>query len=207
MITDIDTYFAKGCDRCGRFNTPACSALIWGDGLARLRQLCLGLGLSETVKWGHPAYTHAGRNIAVFGAFQRSFRLSFMNSDLLDDTDGILEPIGPNSRAPSQVTFTHANQVTDKQPVLERYLRQLMDKAEAGIKPPRRAADPMVMDAALTDALAADPDFSVAWDALTPGRKRSWCLHFNAAKQMKTRVSRVEKSRAAVLAGKGHNER
>lgn len=206
MMTDINDYFTKGCGRCAKFDTPDCVVQTWGDGLARLRAICLGLGMSETLKWGHPAYTHAGRNIAVFGAFKSHFRLSFMNSDLLEDTDTILEPLGPNSRAPSQVSFTHTDQVTEKQPILERYLRQLMACAEAGIKPPPRTADPLVMDDALTQALAQDAEFNTAWDALTPGRKRSWCLHINAAKQVQTRINRVSKARAAVLIGKGYNE-
>ena len=75
MIDRTDDYFVKGCGRCNRFGTPDCSALLWADGLAQLRRICRDLELLETVKWGHPAYTHHGRNIAVFGAFRRHFRL------------------------------------------------------------------------------------------------------------------------------------
>ena len=73
MITDIEDFFAKGCGRCERFATPACSANRWHDGLTRLRALCRSAGLVETVKWGHPCYMHAGRNIALIGALQGDF--------------------------------------------------------------------------------------------------------------------------------------
>ena len=91
MITNIEDYFTKGCDRCVKFNTPECATQIWAKGLAGLRTLCLDAGLDETVKWGHPCYMHAGRNIAIFGAFRENFRLSFMNGSLLKDTQKVLK--------------------------------------------------------------------------------------------------------------------
>lgn len=65
MIKDIEEYFAKGCGRCHRFDTPDCSTRRWIDGLTELRDLCNDAGLVETVKWGHPCYMHAGRNVAI----------------------------------------------------------------------------------------------------------------------------------------------
>ena len=67
MISDPDDFFTKGCGRCDRFATPDCSTRLWIDGLNTLRRICFDMGLQETVKWGHPCYRHAGRNIALFG--------------------------------------------------------------------------------------------------------------------------------------------
>ena len=97
MITDPTEYFAKGCGRCGRFETSDCSALIWAEGLALIRDICRNAGLSETAKWGHPCYMHAGRNVAIIGAFRDDFRLSFFEAGLMHDQSGILECQGPNS--------------------------------------------------------------------------------------------------------------
>ena len=88
MITDIEDYFSKGCGRCARFATPDCSTRKWAAGLGALRQICLEAGLVETVKWGHPCYMHADRNIALFGAFRGDFRLTFFNAALLNDPEG-----------------------------------------------------------------------------------------------------------------------
>ena len=106
MITDADDFFTKGCGRCARFDTPDCSTRQWIDGLNNLRRICRDMGLEETVKWAHPTYMHAGRNIAIFGAFRGDFRLSFMNASLLNDTEGVLEPQGPNSRTPGVMPWT-----------------------------------------------------------------------------------------------------
>ena len=47
MITDIEDYFSKDCGRCDRFATADCSTRRWADGLARLRWICLDVGLLE----------------------------------------------------------------------------------------------------------------------------------------------------------------
>lgn len=80
MISGVEDFFTRGCGRCPRFDTPDCSTRRWTQGLLDLRSICLSAGLGETVKWGHPCYTHAGRNIAIIGAFLGDFRLSFFNS-------------------------------------------------------------------------------------------------------------------------------
>ena len=58
----------------------------------------------------------------------------------------------------------------------------------------------------LIAVLDGNPAVAEAWDALTPGRKRSFVLHVGSAKQAKTRVARSEKCIPKILAGKGFNE-
>jgi uncharacterized protein YdeI (YjbR/CyaY-like superfamily) len=206
MISEPDEFFTSGCGRCDRFATPACSTRLWSDGLADLRRICLGLGLEETAKWGHPCYMHAGRNIAIFGAFRGDFRLSFMNPGLLRDTEGVLEPQGPNSQTPGMIRFTAVGQVSERAPVIRAYLRQLMDHAEAGTKPPKvdRAID---MPDELIEALDADPELAEAFHGLTPGRRKSYLFNLNQTKQSATRVARIAKFREKIIAGKGALER
>ncbi len=206
MITDAGDFFTKGCGRCDRFATPDCSTRLWIDGLNQLRRICLDLGLEETVKWAHPCYMHAGRNIAIFGAFRGDFRLSFMNAGLLHDTEGVLEPQGPNSHTPSMIRFTAVAQVAEREPVIRAYLRQLMDHAEAGTRAPKQERE-IDMPDELADALDADAELAEAFHALTPGRRKSYMFDLNQAKQSATRVARIEKFRGKILAGKGAMER
>ena len=129
MITDIEDFFAKGCGRCERFATPACSANKWHDGLTRLRAICRSAGLVETVKWGHPCYMHAGRNIALIGALQGDFRLNFFNAALMKDPAGLLERQGPNTRHPDMIRFTALASVQALLPMVRSYLAQAMAHA------------------------------------------------------------------------------
>jgi len=206
MIVDPDDFFTKGCGRCARFATPDCSTRRWIDGLNDLRRICLDAGLEETVKWAHPCYMHAGRNIAIFGAFRNDFRLSFMNPSLLVDSEGVLEPQGPNSQTPGMIRFTATGQVGEKQSVIRAYLKQLMDHAEAGTKPARMDRE-IDMPDELIEVLDADPELSEAFHALTPGRQKGYLFALNQAKQSSTRLARIEKFRGKIIAGKGALER
>lgn len=206
MITDPEDFFTKGCGRCARFATPECTTRTWIAGLNNLRRICRDMGLREEVKWAHPTYMHAGRNIALFGSLRGDFRLIFMNASLLNDTHGVLERQGENSQTPSMIRFTDVVQVGELEPVIRDYLRQLMDHAEAGTKPERVAREIDVPDE-LTDALDADPELAEAFRALTPGRQKSYFFSLNQAKQSATRTARIEKFRDRIIAGKGAMER
>ena len=206
MIEEAEDYFAKGCGRCDRFDTPDCSALKWASGLFALREICLSNGLQETVKWGHPCYEFAGRNIVIFGAFQGDFRLSFFNPSLMSDPEGVLEKAGPNTQHAGTVRFTSQQDVADRALVLNAYLQEAKGYAERGIKPVKEERV-LEMPEELIDALDADPELAEAFKKLTPGRERSYLLNLNGAKQSATRVSRIEKFRSKIIAGKGALER
>jgi uncharacterized protein YdeI (YjbR/CyaY-like superfamily) len=49
--------------------------------------------------------------------------------------------------------------------------------------------------------------FFRAFEALTPGRQRSYLYHFAAAKQSATRAVRIEKAMPAIFEGRGFLER
>ena len=179
MITDVEDFFTIGCGRCDRWQTPQCSAAIWREGLLALRAICRDMGLTEQVKWAHPCYMHAGRNICLIGALQGDFRLNFMNPGLMKDPDGIMERQGPNTKNPDSIRFTSAAQVAEREGSIRAYIAEAMD---------------------------GDPELAEAFHALTPGRQRSYVIVLGQAKASATRVARIEKLRPKILAGKGAQE-
>ncbi|MBI1339675.1 hypothetical protein GC169_05615 [bacterium] len=206
MIADPDVYFADGCGRCDRFATADCSARRWEAGLRALRRICLGCGLEEAAKWGHPCYVHKGRNIAIIGAFRDDFRISFFNAALMQDPEGALERQGPNTRHPDMLRFTDPSQPTTRERLIRSYLLEAMSYADAGVKP-ARSVESLELPDELVEALDADPVLAEAFHTLTPGRQRSYVINLAAAKHAETRVSRIMKFRARILAGKGALER
>ena len=206
MITDIEDYFTKGCGRCPRFATPDCSTRQWISGLNALRRVCRDMRLEETLKWAHPCYMHAGRNIAIFGAFRNDFRLTFMNAALLTDSEDVLVKQGPNARHASMISLTDNAQVIEMEPIIRAYLKEAMGYAEAGIKPVKVARE-IDMPDELVDVLESDPELAEAFHALTPGRQNSYAFNLNSAKKPETRFARIEKFRGKILAGKGALER
>lgn len=206
MITEIEDYFEKGCGRCDRFATADCSTRKWHAGLIDLRRICLEMGLIESVKWGHPCYMHAERNVAIIGAFRGDFRITFFNAALLTDPDHVLERQGPNTRHPDMIRFDDNAQVCALEPTLRFYLAEAKSYADAGLRPPKTDFDLEIPDE-LLEALDADPGFAEAFHRLTPGRKKSYVINLASAKAPATRRSRIAKFRDHVLAGKGATER
>jgi uncharacterized protein YdeI (YjbR/CyaY-like superfamily) len=206
MITDPAEFFVRGCGRCDRFATPDCSARLWQEGLDALRAICLDMGLTETAKWGHPCYMRAERNIALFGALRGDFRLSFFNPALMTDPQGVLEPAGPNARHPSMIRFTRNDQVAELEPVIRAYLAEAIDYADKGIMPVKEQVEIELPDE-LIEALDADPELAEAFNALTPGRRRSYAINLNGTKNPTTRFARIAKFRDKILAGKGALDR
>lgn len=206
MITRIEDYFTRGCGRCARFDTPDCATRHWADGLAALRALCLGAGLSESVKWGHPCYAHGDRNIAIIGAHRGDFRLSFFNAALMTDPEGVLERQGPNTRHPDMLRFRHDSDLAGRAATIRAYLAEAMGYAERGLKPPPDHSAPDLPEE-LTEALDADPELAEAFHALTPGRQRSYVIGLSGAKKPETRLARIAKFRPRIMAGKGATER
>lgn len=206
MITNIEDFFTKGCGRCNRFATDACSTRKWATGLAHLREICRAAGLTEEVKWGHPCYTHNGRNIAIIGAFLGDFRLTFFNAALMTDPEGVLQRQGPNSRHADGFRFVDNSAVAPLQAVIATYLLEAIGYADAGIKPIKTPQDITLPDA-LIEALDTDPELAEAFHTLTPGRQKSYVINLNGAKTTATQIARITKFRPHILAGKGALER
>lgn len=206
MITEIEDYFDKGCGRCPRFSTADCSTRMWNAGLRELRRICLAAGLVETVKWGHPCYMHADRNVAIIGAFRENFRLTFFNAALLEDPDGVLERQGANTAHPDAIRFTANGQPTGMEPVIRACLDRAMRLAASGVRPPREDRA-IAMPDELSDALDFDPELAEAFHRLTPGRQKSYLVNLNSARQSQTRVARIARFRDRIIAGKGALDR
>lgn len=138
------------------------------------------------MKWGHPCYMHAGRNIAIIGAFRGDFRISFFNAALMKDPQGILEKQGPNTRHRDMMRFTDNSQVARMEPVILSYLKEAMGYAEAGTRPPKDPSD-IELPGELVEALDSDSELTKAFYNLTPERQKSYVISIGSAKAATTR--------------------
>jgi uncharacterized protein YdeI (YjbR/CyaY-like superfamily) len=103
--------------------------------------------------------------------------------------------------------ITSAKEITAKAATIKAYVREAIAVEKAGLRmKPKTTADFPVPEE-LTDAFRRDVLFKRAFEALTPGRQRSYLYHFAAAKQPATRVARIEKAMPAIFEGRGFLER
>ncbi|GIV27973.1 MAG: hypothetical protein KatS3mg027_1787 [Bacteroidia bacterium] len=66
--------------------------------------------------------------------------------------------------------------------------------------------DELEYPAELIKMFQENPELKQAFEKLTPGRKRSYLIHFNSAKQSQTIENRIKKCIPKILMGKGFNE-
>jgi uncharacterized protein YdeI (YjbR/CyaY-like superfamily) len=177
----------------------------WPAELHQLRPVLLACGLTEELKWGKPCYSHDGTNIAILQEMNDFLALMFFKGALLPDPDGLLREQGPNSRSARRIEFTSVDDVTRLAGSVADYVGAAIEVEQAGLDV--GPAPELVLVAELQDRLDRDPVLRTAFEALTPGRRREYHLHISAAKQVATRVSRVDKCAPQILQGKGLRDR
>ena len=177
----------------------------WRPELRALRAIVLDGPVEEDLRWRQPCYRAHDANIAIVSAMKDCAFVSFLKGALLDDPDGVLVAPGENSRSARMVKVTSVDQVEALADAIRGFVRQAVENEAAGRKVEKGTGEidwPPELEAAFDD----DPALREAWDALTPGRRRGWLLHFTGAKQSKTVVARIEKAAPKIRAGKGMQE-
>jgi uncharacterized protein YdeI (YjbR/CyaY-like superfamily) len=91
------------------------------------------------------------------------------------------------------------------EPTLKAYIHEAVEAEKAGLEVVLNR-NPVPMPKELQNKLDDIPALKTAFYALTPGRQRGYIFYFSAAKQSKTRESRIEKCRQRILNGKGLND-
>lgn len=175
----------------------------WKDEYELLRKICLDCGLTEELKWGCPCYTDQKKNIVLIHGFKEYCALLFHKGVLLKDPKGILIQQTENVQAARQLRFTELQEIVEMESVIKSYIIEAIEVEEAGVEVKFKKTDEFEFSEEFQQKLNENPALKSAFDALTPGRKRGYLLHFSGAKQSKTRMRRVEKYIPKILDGKG----
>jgi uncharacterized protein YdeI (YjbR/CyaY-like superfamily) len=178
----------------------------WQNELRKLRMIVLTCGLAEELKWGQPCYTFEGKNIVLIHGFKEYCALLFFKGALLKDPKGLLIQQTKNVQAARQIRFTRVRQIVAMAPILKAYIREAIEVEKAGLKVRLKETSEFDVPEEFQRKLDDIPALRNAFDALTPGRQRAYLFHFSAARQSKTRQSRVEKCLPQILKGKGLND-
>jgi uncharacterized protein YdeI (YjbR/CyaY-like superfamily) len=179
------------------------NAKKWRKELAKLRMIFLDCQLTEELKWGKPCYTFQKRNIIVILSLKEHCALLFFKGALLNDANGILIKPGENTEAGRQMRFTNVREIVEMETILKAYIYEAIEVEKAGFKVNIKKPTELTIPEEFQNKLAEIPALKTAFDALTPGRQRSYIFYFSAPKQSKTRESRVEKCMPQILNGKG----
>jgi uncharacterized protein YdeI (YjbR/CyaY-like superfamily) len=198
----VDHYIADGCGRCKLYATPQCRVRQWRIELETIRQYALESGLKEDVKWGVPVYTLDGKNVLIVSALKEYCALGFFKGALLRDDAGVLVKQGENTQSTRMLKFTRLTDITEKQDIIARYIREAIQIEQSGLKVEVvKNPEPLVEE--LVQKLEQDPAFRQAFFALTPGKQRAYNLHFSEPVKKETREKRIEDKVNDILSGIG----
>jgi uncharacterized protein YdeI (YjbR/CyaY-like superfamily) len=187
MNPKLDVYFAE--------------ATKWYAELNRLRTIVVDCGLSEDMKWRQPCYTFGAGIVLLISPFKDYCALAFFKGALLKDPRGVLVAPGENSQAMRHIRFTGVREIVEQEPVIRSYIREAIEIEKAGLKIEKHSEHAVPEE--FQTKLDENPGLKMAFEALTPGRRRAYLMHFAQPKQSKTREARIEKSLPQILEGKG----
>lgn len=193
MNPKVDFYFSK--------------SKKWQKELEQLRKIVLDCGLTEELKWGVPCYTLQKSNIVLIHVFKEYCALLFFKGALLNDANGILVQQTKNVQAARQIRFTNVQEIVKMKAILKAYIYEAIEVEKAGLKVDLKPTAEFAIPVEFKQALDKKPALKTAFHALTPGRQRAYLLYFAAARQPKTRESRVEKYIPQILKGKGLDDK
>ena len=178
----------------------------YSEELRELRRILLSLPLKETVKWGAPCYTHAGKNVVSIGGFKQYFGLWFFQGALLDDAAGhLVNAQEGKTKALRQWRMQSMDDIDAK--AIRRYVEEAINLVATGQE--IRASRPATLDLPpeLEQGLGRTRGARTAFHALTPGRQREYARYISEARREATRLSRVEKVLPMILRGSGLYDR
>ena len=176
----------------------------WKEEMQKLRMIILDcqIDFTEELKWGKPSYSVQKKNIVLIQAFKEYCALLFFKGALLQDPEGILSKIG-ESQAGRQIRFISLQQIIDRKEIVKEYIKEAVEVEKKGLKVTLKETSDYPIPDEFQDKLDENPVLKKAFEALTPGRQRSYIYYFSSAKQSKTREARVEKYLDKILDGKG----
>lgn len=193
MNAKVDAFFSK--------------LTAWEEEMAQLRTIVLECGLTEELKWGVPCYTIRANkkenNVVLIHGFKAYCALNFFNGALLKDTEGILVQQTEHVQTGRQIRFAHWSEIVEMKAVLKAYIFEAIEVEKAGLKVKLKTTEEFHVPVEFENKLEELPALKAAFEALTPGRQKGYLLHFDQAKQSKTRESRIEQCMPKIMAGKG----
>ncbi len=186
---DIEHYFAR--------------ASAWREFKSKLREIILSCNLTEEYKWYKPCYSFDGQKILLIHGFKEFYAILFFKGALMADPEKILVSQTENVQATKQIRFTKLEQIDELENIIKQYIYEAIEIEKAGLKVSMKQTSEFKMPEEFKEKLAQNPELSIAFEALTPGRQRGYLLYFSGAKQSKTRLQRVDKCVPQILDGKG----
>ncbi|MCC4213913.1 YdeI/OmpD-associated family protein [Leeuwenhoekiella parthenopeia] len=177
------------------------------DALLKLRAIFQETELTETFKWNSPVYTLNGKNVAGLARFKNHFGVWFFHGALLQDPKKLLfNAQEGKTKALRQLRYERISDIDKVQ--LKDFLKQAISNQKKGldIKTASSGSEVALPDE-LKQAFAIHFGLEDEFHTLTPGLQKEYAEYITAAKQPKTRLSRLEKAIPLIKKRVGLNDK
>ena len=168
-----------------------------------LREIILSCNLTENWKWYKPCYTLNDKNVLLIHGFKDYYAILFLKGVLMQDPDNLLISQTEYVQSARQIRFTKPEELTKQKEIIREYILEAIKVEQSGKEVIMKKTSEFVIPVEFENELTSNPELSIAFDSLTPGRRRGYLLHFSGAKLSKTRQDRVTKHIPRILNGKG----
>lgn len=175
----------------------------WKKEINLLRSILLKTEADECIKWRMPTYTIKGKNVIGIGAFASHIALWFHQGSFLEDKQkALVNAQEGKTKGMRHMRFTSVLEMDKK--IIKEYILEAIENQKQGkeIKVTRKKKFE-VNSPYLSETLHKNKKLKAAFEALTPGRQRGHMEYIQEAKRESTKLSRLEKIKPLILAGKG----
>ena len=175
----------------------------WQKELSVLREILLELPLEEELKWGSPCYVYQNSNIVIIHGFKEYFAVMFFQGAIMKDVENLLVKPGENTQAGRQMRFKNLQEMLEKARFIKSYVEEAIELEKSGKKVLFKSPSEFEIPTEFQTHLKENEPLKKAFEKLTPGRQKAYCMYFADSKQSQTRENRIEKFIPRILAGKG----
>ena len=178
----------------------------WNNELVKLRSLLLTTELEEKIKWGSPVYTIDNKNVAGLGAFKSYVGIWFFQGVFLKDKKKVLMNAQEGkTKGMRQWRFSSVEEMDDT--LILEYVAEAIQNQKDGKEIKAVKNNVLELPEEMAEYLSKNKNVKIAFDKFTPGKKKEFAEYINEAKREDTKMKRLEKIAAMILAGRGLNDK
>ena len=177
----------------------------WAQELELLNEIIRKTPLEHSIKWGIDVYTFEGHNVIGICGFKNYFGIWFYNGVFLKDPKNVfINAQEGKTKALRQWRLNSMEEIDEK--TLISYIEEAIDNEKQGKRWVAEKIDNVEITGVLAEALSENDELEAAFDKLSLSKQKEYADYIIEAKREATQISRLEKIKPLIIAGKGLND-
>lgn len=177
----------------------------WVKELQLLNEIIQKTPLEHSIKWGIDVYTYEGHNVIGICGFKNYFGIWFYNGVFLKDAKNVfINAQEGKTKALRQWRFRSIEEIDEL--TLIAYIEEAIENEKQGKRWVAEKIDNIVITGTLADAFSENHELEAAFNKLSLSKQKEYADYVSEAKRKATQITRLEKIKPLIFAGKGLND-